>query len=202
MINLLYLLLIPIYFAMAWLFPWKDYQIDSTISISYIWDILFCILVSLLLKTPFKINLNKGFIIRAPLLALMALLCVYIAKWTNLNAPFRYIENLAMQIIILAPLIEELVFRHALYEVIKKSKLKMLFQYILGSLLFSLSHAPAIYYLPADFHGFIYFQLIYTFILGWIIIKARERSDSLLEPIVLHFIFNFIFYLSVKYSLI
>lgn len=202
MINLLYLLLIPIYFAMAWLFPWKDYQIDSTISISYIWDILFCILVSLLLKTPFKINLNKGFIIRAPSLALMALLCVYIAKWTNLNAPFRYIENLAMQIIILAPLIEELVFRHALYEVIKKSKLKMLFQYILGSLLFSLSHAPAIYYLPADFHGFIYFQLIYTFILGWIIIKARERSDSLLEPIVLHFIFNFIFYLSVKYSLI
>lgn len=200
--NLVYLIFIPIYFGVAWFFPWKDFQIDSTISISYAWDILFFIGISLLLKTPFKIALNKGFIIRTPLIALMGLACVYMAKFLKLDAPFRYIENLALQIIILAPIIEELVFRHALYEVIKRSELKSIFQYFLGSLLFSISHAPALYYLPADFHSFIYFQLIYTFVLGWVIIKARERSESLLEPIILHFIFNFIFYLSVNYALI
>lgn len=195
-------LLVPLYFAMAWLFPWSEVQIDSTISVSYVWDIVFFVLVCLVLKAKPQLGISKNILIRGPIVLVMALVCVAITHYGKLNAPFRFIENLALQIIILAPIIEELVYRHGLYEVFNRLELKKNFQFGIGSALFSIGHAPALFYLPAEFHGFIYFQLVYTFFLGWVCLKARERTNSLFEPIILHFIFNYCFYLAVKYQFI
>ncbi|MDH5414840.1 MAG: CPBP family glutamic-type intramembrane protease, partial [Flavobacteriaceae bacterium] len=68
---------------------------------------------------------------------------------------------------------------------------------ISNGVLFSISHLPGLWYLESAFHGFIYFQLLYTFGLGWMCAKARLESRGLLEPILLHFLFNSVFYLAV-----
>ena len=194
--------LVPLYFIIAWLFPWEKVQVDSTISVSYIWDVLYFVLIIIILKVKPKVGLSKNILIRGPIVLAMAAACIAITKYAQLNAPFRYIENLAIQLIILAPMIEELVYRHGIYSVFEKLKLKKEFQFIFGSLLFSIGHASALFYLPGEFHSFIYFQLFYTFILGWLCLKARERTNSLIEPILLHFIFNYCFYLAVKNQII
>ena len=61
-----------------------------------------------------------------------------------------------------------------------------------------MSHLPALWFLPEEFHGFIGFQLFYTLLLGWICAKSRVKTNGMLEPVVLHFAFNLIFYIAVK----
>jgi membrane protease YdiL (CAAX protease family) len=97
----------------------------------------------------------------------------------------------------LAPIIEEFVFRFAFYEILKKKVANRKTLYFLNALLFSISHAGALSVLPKEFFPFIFFQIGYTFILGWICTKAKDDSNSIVEPIILHFVFNFLFYLAV-----
>lgn len=195
-------LLIPLYFGVAWLFPWEEIQIDSTISVAYLWDFLFFILVSFLLGSKPKLAFSKNILIRIPIIIAMSSLCIAITHYAKLDAPFRYLEHLALQIIFLGPLFEEVVYRHGIYEILNKLNLKKNFQYFLGAMLFSLGHAQALLFLSHDFHAFIYFQLVYTFFLGWVCIKARERTGSVFEPIILHMIFNYLFWLAVSKELI
>ena len=50
-----------------------------------------------------------------------------------------------------------------------------------NAIMFSISHVPALFVLPKEFYGFIYLQLLYTFLLGWICAKARIRTGSTFE---------------------
>ncbi|MAX67573.1 MAG: CPBP family intramembrane metalloprotease [Bacteriovoracaceae bacterium] len=193
-----------IYFGVSWFFPWEIIQFKSSISVSYIFDILFSVIILLILKR--RDFLGK---VKLPVLAvkvfltiLVALLCVWMIKSLKLVAPFQYIEYLALQLLVLAPLIEELVFRGAFVEVCEKLRLNNKLILVSNSLLFSLSHLPALWTLPAEFHHFIGFQVFYTFFLGWVCTKSRLVTKGLVEPILIHFIFNFVFYLAViRYSL-
>lgn len=193
-LNFIYII---IYFLVAWLYPWSEIQVNSTISISYLWDLVFVIFSSILLKVTPKFSLNKTILIRLPIVALLGTICIYISNYLELAAPFKYIENIFLQILILAPIIEEFIFRYSIFELINKNQLPEKFQLLIGSLLFSLSHAHAIWFLPTEFHSFIYLQLCYTFVLGWIVTKARMNSGGILEPVILHFVFNLLFYISV-----
>jgi membrane protease YdiL (CAAX protease family) len=192
--------LIIFYFLVSWFYPWGNIQVDSTISISYIWDFLFVIAAIFYTKNFPKIHFDKHIYIRLPIIALLATMSVYLIHNLEYPAPFRYIENIILQILILAPIVEELVFRQAIFGLLKDLNFDERIKIALGSFLFSLSHANALRFLPTEFHPFIYIQLVYTFILGWILIKARMRSQSIVEPMILHFIFNLIFYLSVQKS--
>jgi len=104
--------------------------------------------------------------------------------------------------IILAPIIEELVFRGSIYELFKKAKVKIWVNNLINSVLFALSHGSALFVLPAEFHPFIYFQMKYTFVLGHLCAKSRERTHGIIEPMFLHLIFNIVFYASIKLHLI
>jgi len=197
-LSILNFSLIIFYFLVAWLYPWGDYQINSTISISYLWDMIFVLGASAYLRLTPKFNIEKSILIRLPIIALFASICIYISNWLNLSAPFRYIENIILQILILAPIIEELIFRHAIFGLLQKNIPNEKLQLLIGSALFSLSHAHALWFLPTEFHSFIYLQLSYTFVMGWIVTKARMSSGGILEPIILHFVFNLLFYISVQ----
>lgn len=186
------------YFILSWLFPWDRFQIDSTISISYLWDLLFCLLVGLAYKLPLKgPRLKKGLLPRSVGALALAVLSILFIQMSATASPFKYLERPVLQLLILAPLVEELVFRYAILGASLaaiESKRKVV---LISAILFSISHLPGLWHLPEPFRPFIYIQLAYTFILGWIIAKARVRSGSVWEPIALHFIFNLCFYAAV-----
>ena len=107
-----------------------------------------------------------------------------------------------LQMLILAPIVEELVFRGAIYEVFKLAEVKIWVNNLINSLIFATSHAAGFFVLPEEFHSFVHFQIQYTFVLGHLCAKSRERTHGVLEPILLHFAFNLIFYVCVKMQLI
>lgn len=190
--------LIIFYFLVAWLYPWSNIQTNTTISVSYIWDILFVIAIGFYLKQIPKLSMDKHILIRIPIIALLATISIFTAHSLEFAAPFKYIENIVLQILILAPLIEELIFRQAIFSLLEKLHFNEKVKIGLGSFLFSMSHAHALWFVPTEFHSFIYLQLIYTFLLGWVVTKARINTGSIVEPVILHFLFNLTFYFSVQ----
>ncbi len=126
-----------------------------------------------------------------------AFFALMLANLFKFPAPFKYIELLGIQILILAPIVEELIFRHALFGAFRNYFNNENFLLLSNAILFSISHLPAIWALPEVFHPFVYLQLFYTLILGWICAKSRLRTGSVMEPMILHFIFNLIFYVAV-----
>ncbi len=186
-----------VYFSLSWFLPWDSIQWESSISVTYVFDLLFAFGVYLIHKPKMSLRLTKGMLPRVLAISAVAFIAIFTSLQLNLLSPFRYVDNLFIQILILAPIVEELVFRFALFEPFKLIIPNKNILFIFNGLLFSLSHGKALSVLPEDFHSFIYFQIGYTFILGWICSKAKFKSGSILEPILLHFIFNLIFYYSV-----
>lgn len=194
------ILLLPfIYFAIAWFFPWNHFQWESSISVSYVFDILFVITTSLV----FKLNQLKffwhprGLIARSIAIIFFAVFTIFMVNLFGLKTPFKYIENLFLQLLILAPIIEELVFRHTFFALFEKKILNKNINMVLNSFLFSISHLPALWLIPDEFQNFIILQLFYTFVLGWLCSKSRLKSRAVYEPVFLHFIFNLTFYFAV-----
>lgn len=194
------LIVAAIYFLVSILVPWSELAPLSTISPSYIFDILIIgtIFWALKVKNVFgQINI-KSLVIRMVVVIFLSVLSLVISKNLELLSPFKYVDQLALQMLILAPFIEEAIYRGAFYSLHKRFEPRE--GYILGlsTVMFSLSHLPAII-LPPEFHPFIFFQVLYTLPLGWICAKARQKSGGVTEPIILHFAFNLVFYFGVVY---
>lgn len=188
-----------VYFCVLWMVPWDSFTPSLwSISFSYIFDLIFFL-------TIFALYKNKNFLgrfnfhgasLRLLLTIILGVLCNSIIKNSEpLVSPFGYIQNIVVQLLIMAPIFEELVFRGGIYKLFEKAIENSLYRTIINSALFSFSHGFAFFLLPEEFHNFIYFQMGYTFLLGWICTKSRERSVGIVEPIFLHFVFNLIFYL-------
>lgn len=78
--------------------------------------------------------------------------------------------------IIMAPLVEEIIFRGLIYTRMKKG-MNLIVAGLLSSLLFGIVHGTLIW-------------ASYAFVLGMILVWLFERYQSLLATILLHFIFN------------
>ena len=192
--------IVPIfYFYMSWFFPWDTFQVESSISITYVFDIIFGIVTLLIYKKKNLIgSIDKVLFLKHMGVVIGLGIClVGFSLLVKFNAPFKFIDHLFIQILVLAPIIEELVFRGAIFEVHANSKLKKMAIIGLSSVLFSISHTPALWHLPSEFHSFIIFQLFYTLILGWICAYSRALTGGIVAPISLHFGFNLVFYIAI-----
>ncbi len=201
--NFWMIIALPIfYFSVSWFLPWERIQFHSTISVSYLFDLILISLTALYYKKrllSFGRLKIKGTLLRVIAVILYGFICLLMVKKLDFNAPFKYIELTFIQLVLLAPFIEELLFRGVFFLIGRVSGLNKTSNIILNSLFFSVSHLPAIWFLPPEFHNFIFFQLFYTFGLGWLCVKARDKTDGIFEPYLLHLIFNIQFYIAVKY---
>jgi membrane protease YdiL (CAAX protease family) len=190
-----------IYFCISWLVPWSELAPNSTISPSYIFDILVIGLSFWALKLKHIVGsiVLKSLIIRLTVVIFFAIVSASLTKSFNLLSPFKYVDLLVIQILILAPFIEEAVFRGAFFSIHERFEKRMLFVIGFNTLLFSFSHFSGTMFLPEEFHSFIYFQMLYTIPLGWLCSKARQKTGGVVEPIILHFGFNLIFYIGVVF---
>lgn len=187
-----------LYYLLVFFFPFEGLKFMPSISSIYLFEVIFITIVSVIFKInlSFKIEKLRGLVKKLILTIVLAGISLVIIKYFNFATPFKHLDNYILQLIILAPIIEELIYRHILFGLLTKKKIDKQNHLFFNSMLFSFSHAIAFFSLPALFYPFIFLQLFYTFALGWIMTKARIDHVGIQVPILLHFIFNLIFLLA------
>ena len=203
MIKHLAVFFIPgIYFLLLWLLPWERIPLADSMgpfAPSIIFDILIiCLYFGAFKKNPFE---KKFPVVRisvtALISALLGILCIFIATKTQMLSPFKYLEFPMIKLLFIAPFVEEALFRGVFIDMGEKTKLNRKVALVFNSFLFSFSHMPALWFLDEVFHGFIIFQIFYTFLLGLLCTLARFMSGGIGAAILVHFVFNLIFYISI-----
>lgn len=191
-----FFVLVIVYFAFSWGLPW--HKIPSTISFSYIFDLLFALSVSFFFRLPWKF---RWMITKQTLKATLEVLLLsggaVLAIWyMDIETPFRLVNNLEWHLLLFAPILEELVFRQTFQRVLVSSVGGKYVTSMLVAAIFAFSHLVGLSVLPAEYVPFIGFQVFYTFLLGLICGQALLRFHSVFAPIFLHFIFNLVFYIA------
>ncbi|HXH32311.1 MAG TPA: CPBP family intramembrane glutamic endopeptidase [Bacteriovoracaceae bacterium] len=193
-----FLILVITYFAFSWGLPW--HKIPSTISFSYIFDLLFALSVSFFFRLPwkFKFHFNKHSykaFLEVMALGLGAVLSIW---YLEIEIPFRLVNNLEWHLLVFAPVLEELVFRQTFQRVLISSVGGKYVTSMLVAAIFAFSHLVGLTVLSTEYVPFIGFQVFYTFVLGVLCGQALLRFHSVIMPIILHFIFNLIFYVALR----
>jgi membrane protease YdiL (CAAX protease family) len=191
-----------VYFAFSWGLPWQ--KIPSTISFSYVFDLLFALGVSFFFRLPWKFrwNINKNtFKVIGEVLAL-ATGAIAAIWYMDIEIPFRLVNNLEWHLLLFAPLLEELVFRQTFQRVLIANMGGKRVTSMLVASIFAFSHLVGLMVLPVEYVPFIGFQVFYTFVLGVICGQSLLRFHSVLAPIFMHFIFNLCFYLALQFEII
>jgi membrane protease YdiL (CAAX protease family) len=196
-----FLVLVVIYFAFSWGLPW--HLIPSSISFSYIFDLLFALGVSFFFNLPWKFRWKMN---RQSLYAVLSVLglawgCIYTIWYLDIEVPFRLVNNLEWHLLLFAPVVEELVFRQTFQRMLISNMGGKRVTSMLVASIFAFSHFIGLSILPVEYVPFIGFQVFYTFLLGVICGQALLRFHSVLAPIFLHFIFNLSFYAAMHFDL-
>lgn len=97
-------------------------------------------------------------------------------------------------LLLIAPVLEELIFRFLLWQPIQILIKKPYLTLALTSLIFSYSHLHAIWFVPTEYHQFIILQTTYTLFLGLTCGFYIYRYSSLSSAIFIHFAFNLGFF--------
>lgn len=198
----MFLLLVITYFAFSWVLPW--HMIPSKISFSYLFDLLFALGVCFIFRLPWKFrwHLNRHALIAFLEVLLLAVGTIAAIWYFDIETPFRLVQDLEWHLILLAPLLEELVFRQTFQRLLIHSVGGKRVTSMLVAAIFAFSHLIGLKVLPNEYIPFIGFQVFYTFVLGLLCGQSLLRFGSLLAPISLHFVFNLMFYFAMQLEII
>lgn len=119
------------------------------------------------------------------------------ADWIHVPSPFDLSgSKTVMLLLVLAPILEELIFRMALWEssvaVFNRPKVTI----IVTSVLFALGHFLSYWAVPPEYKTFILYQTVFTFLLSLVIGMHKLKRVAVSSAIFMHFSFNFGFYVS------
>jgi len=197
-----FFVLVIAYFAFSWGLPW--HKLPSTISFSYIFDLLFALGVSFFFRLPwkFKLRLNKHFFIAVGEVIALAAACLGAIFYMDIESPFRLVNGLEWHLLFFAPVLEELVFRQTFQRFLINQVGGKRVTSMLVAAIFAFSHLVGLTVLPAEYVPFIGFQVFYTFVLGVLCGQALLRFHSVFAPMILHFLFNLSFYIALQFDVI
>lgn len=138
-----------------------------------------------------------GWIVPAFVLSLAAGHGIHdLATYSHLVIPFDLQDKETVLLLLLvAPLLEEMIFRMAIMDALGNFIKKEAFVLIISSMLFALGHLQAMWVVPHEFRIFVLYQTLYTTLLGLGAGWARMETKSLFAPVIVHFGFNLGFYL-------
>ncbi len=197
-----FFVLIIVYFAFSWGLPW--HKIPSTISFSYIFDLLFALGISFFFRLPwkFKWDINKQTFKAFGEVLALAIGSIAAIWYMDIEMPFRLVQNLEWHLLIFAPILEELVFRQTFQRVLIANVGGKRVTSMLVAAIFAFSHLVGLMVLPVEYVPFIGFQIFYTFVLGVICGQSLLKFHSILAPIAMHFLFNLSFYVAMQLEII
>ena len=194
--------LVIIYFGFSWGLPW--HKLPSTISFSYIFDLLFALGVSFFYRLPwkFKWNITRQTFKAIGEVVALAVAAIAAIWYMDIESPFRLVNGLEWHLLFFAPILEELVFRQTFQRVLIAQVGGKYVTSMLVASIFAFSHLVGLTVLPVEYVPFIGFQVFYTFVLGIICGQALLRFHSVIAPIFLHFLFNLSFYIALQLEVI
>lgn len=164
---------------------WVGYGLESFLCLTFI--------VINFKKVSFNFHPIKSYLLYLNLSAVLGAVIALVAKKFFLP-PFNFTEILLwVELVLVAPLLEEALFRLLLWDVLKQWMKSEKLLVVVTAVLFSLSHLIAYIYVPSEFYGFVFFQSSYTFLLGlhWGYIRVQSKSWTSIVP--LHFTLNLFF---------
>jgi membrane protease YdiL (CAAX protease family) len=199
---IVFFVLVITYFAFSWGLPWQ--KIPSSISFSYVFDLVFALSVCFFFRVPwrFKWHFTKDTYKAMAEVFVLAVAAVFALWYLDIETPLRLVSNLEWHLLLFAPIVEELVFRQTFQRVLINSMGGKRVTSMLVASIFAFSHLIGLSVLPAEYVPFIGFQVFYTFLLGLLCGQAMLKFHSVLAPITLHFIFNLTFYAAMQLDLI
>jgi membrane protease YdiL (CAAX protease family) len=163
---------------------------------TYVSELLVVTLASGLLWPQLKalFRLPKAAFVWGPIGILSGFLVFKWSGWINLVVPFD-LSNRELQffLLIVAPTLEELIFRFFCWQPV--ARLNRGLAFVTTSVLFSYSHLHSYWFVPVEYHGFVFFQSAYTLYLGLACGFMVWKHNSLLGAILIHFAFNLGFFL-------
>jgi membrane protease YdiL (CAAX protease family) len=197
-----FFILVVVYFSFSWGLPW--HKIPSTISFSYLFDLLFALTVSFFFRLPwkFKWHINKNTFKAIAETIILAVGVIASIWYMDIEIPFRLVNNLEWHLLIFAPVLEELVFRQTFQRVLINGMGGKRVTSMLVAAIFAFSHLIGLSVLPVDYVPFIGFQVFYTFLLGVICGQALLKFHSVFAPVAIHFCFNLMFYIALHFEII
>jgi membrane protease YdiL (CAAX protease family) len=120
-----------------------------------------------------------------------------LANFSGISIPFDFKSlELVFMLLLIAPILEELIFRFALWELVDDLIQNKEIQIWISAILFSVGHLITIFMISPDFRPFVLYQAMYVIILSIGAAKMRQESKGIIGSILVHFFFNFGFYLA------
>lgn len=165
---------------------------------SYAFEALFVAGAYALFRGRVRWRVTPGESVAGFLPALVSGFCVYwLAVFSGVAVPFDLRDGETLLLLLfLAPVLEELVFRMALWESIRELWPNPAAVLILTTALFSLGHLMALWSVPFDYRSFVLYQSLYVILLGLWMGWRRQVTGALGAPLAIHFGFNLGFYLA------
>lgn len=113
------------------------------------------------------------------------------AGWVGIQIPFDFSSlEVVFLLLVLAPLLEEAVFRLALWEAISATCARPWVVLLATTLLFSGGHFAAYGFVPEEYRSFVLYQAAYVVLLGLGAGWRRLESGAVGPAIAVHFCFN------------
>lgn len=183
------------YFAMSWFFPWEGYFGSFGLALGYFFD--FFVGTFLIVQMDLGLNLRiRAIHPKVGVLAFLAVVWFFSAQSLmqefGIQNPFDVHQPLIIfLLLIVAPFIEEYLYRQAFYRWLER-RIGLPPLYVIGltSILFSIAHLPGYWILPSDQQSFALAQMGYTFVLGLILGSVRHMTQSVVAAMGVHLLFN------------
>lgn len=167
----------------------------------YVFEFTFVAIVYVLLRKPFlteksqetQIPLQKTVFLAAGLSGLIAF-----QLGNSFFGPIPFdlkATETILFLLLIGPVLEELVFRYALWETSLAAGLNSWVTLTLTTVIFSLGHFTALWFVPPEFRDFVVFQAGYTLILGCICGLSRLKNGDISGALAIHALFNLGFFM-------
>ena len=154
--------------------------------------VIFLVVLGLKIKPKFSRPSSRTLFVSALSLStgfLIFTLARATRSWSGIEVPFDFQSTeLLVLILLLGPLLEELLFRHALWEAFARYDHRL--AWAGTTLLFAYGHFHAWFGIPPEFRSFVVYQTVYVFGLGAVCGAARKKTGTLTAPLLIHFGFN------------
>jgi len=166
---------------------------------SYLFELVFVILVILLLRVPQLGRWSfKGLSLDLSSSVIVGFLLALLMSFSQISIPFDLTTAWGILLLILVgPILEEFIFRFALWECFDHLHSKKELNLYFSSFLFSFAHFFALTWVPAELRSFVLIQGLYTLHLGLWTSKRRQATEGLLAPSLVHIGFNVGFFLGI-----
>ena len=164
---------------------------------SYVFEVIFAFLIWSIfrpnLALRFSPDKSLGY---AGVIALATGFGIYkLAAYASIDIPFDLSENeTILFLLLIGPVVEELVFRMALWEPLSNLLPRTSLVILISSAIFSFAHFVAWWHVPESLRAFVLYQTTYTFLLGLYCGWLRAKYGSILSNILFHALFNLAFF--------